>query len=109
MKNVFISVGMKGRTEEEIEKEITEMAESIKRIFGDVNVIDNFDCEIPEGNNDRLYQLGEAIKKLGNCQFVVTGKNYENYHGCCVEVCTAKEYGIPVCDIDTINDILRFK
>ena len=62
---VFISVGMRGRDDEEIKNDISRATKDILNRWSDAEVVDNF-VERPEDVSERLYCLGEAIKILGD-------------------------------------------
>jgi len=94
MKKVFISVGMRGRTNEEIKTDIDNATRHIRSLFGDdVEIVDNF-VERPEGNTQRLYCLGESIKRLGECDYCYFCYNWKAYHGCNIEYNVCLRYGI---------------
>lgn len=104
MKRVFIAVGMNGRSDAEIARDILRAQDDITNIAHDMDidvhgmeVIDNFGCSYPEVNNPgRLWYLGEAIKKLGTCDTCYFCKGWKDYKGCRVEMEICKIYGIDI-------------
>lgn len=97
---VFISVPMNGRTCEEIAKDIEDAKAYIHEKFDHVcvvEIVDNFITR-PEDNKQRLYCLGEAIKKIGECDICYFAPGWEKYRGCQVEyeVCNFYDIGIMV-------------
>lgn len=91
---IFISIGMHGRTEKQIQKELEKARKKIKLQFGeDVEIIDNFSAQAPEGAG-RLWYLGEAIKKMDGCDYCYFVKGWINYKGCIMEEAVCKAYGI---------------
>lgn len=97
---IFISVGMTGRREEEVRADIIRAQEYVKehfpfRCIDGVEFVDNYDCQAPEDASP-LWCLGEAIKKLGECDACCFVDGWINYHGCCVEYEVCKTYGIYV-------------
>lgn len=99
-KKVFISVGMNGRDSKDVEADLRRAEEWIfEYIFmdgrGDVEVIDNWSCQGPE-DAGRLWYLGEAIKKLGDCDICYFVKGWQNHKGCRAEMEICKLYGIKV-------------
>lgn len=97
---VFISVGMSGRSREEIEADIKRaegwLFDNIFNYERDVVVVTNLNCEPPANAYHRLYCLGEAIKKLGTCDICYFAKGWRNYKGCRIEMEICKEYGIGI-------------
>ena len=100
MSKIFISVGMNGRTHEEIADDIIRadqwITENLKdKGFDEIEVINNLDCTAPK-KASRLWCLGQAIIKLGNCDACYFVKGWENYKGCRAEMEICKIYGIEV-------------
>lgn len=100
MVQVFISVGMSGREEIEVLKDLDRLGSRIFDMFnGNVIIRHNYDCEEPDDPDEyvgRLYYLGEAIKKLGNCDICYFAKGWQNYKGCKAEYEICKLYGIGI-------------
>lgn len=90
---IFISVPMRGRTDEEIKKEIDKAREILIKKYPECEIVDNF-IKKPEGNDEALYCLGEAIKKLGNCDAVYFCDGWVKARGCLVERSVALAYDI---------------
>ena len=96
MFKVFISVGMHNRSTEDVIVDIERARNKISRIYrgcGNLQIIDNFNCDAPE-NASRLYYLGEAIKKLGECDVCYFCKGWQNHKGCLIEMEICKLYRI---------------
>lgn len=92
---VFISVGMRGRSDEEIKNDITRATKDILNRWPDAEVVDNF-VEKPEDVSERLYCLGEAIKILGDCDACYFVKGWRKYSGCQVEMEVCMQYDIDI-------------
>lgn len=101
MKKVFISVGMSGRSESDVVRDINRLrAEAMNEFEGEyIEFVDNWLCERPDGA-ERLYCLGEAIKKLGECDACYFDEDFSKYKGCRVELAVCNAYGIPVYGIE---------
>lgn len=96
MKKVFISVGMTGRSNDEVERDLEKAKKEIKEYFtDDVETVDNWSAIAPENANPRWY-LAEAINKLGDCDYVYFMYGWENYKGCKVEHYVAELYGMHI-------------
>lgn len=94
--NIFVSVGMRGRTNEEVELDLKRAKDEICKLFGDdVEIIDNWNCQGPD-DAGRLWYLGEAIKKLGDCDICYFIKGWQNHKGCVAEYEICKIYGIEI-------------
>lgn len=90
---VFISVGMRGRSDEDIKNDISKAAERILEWRPDAEIIDNF-IERPDNATERLYCLGEAIKKLGECDACCFIGDWQNFSGCVIEHEVCNQYEI---------------
>lgn len=96
MKKVFISVGISGRNTENVLEDIARANYNIGKRYGeDVEIVHNFDCISPIGSG-RLYCLGEAIKKLGDCDACYFVDGWDKHKGCLVEFLVCKLYGIDI-------------
>lgn len=98
MRKIFISVGYNGRSFEEVTADLARARKWItkhivEKTDEDVELIDNFDCSTPDGGS-RLWCLGEAIKKLGECDACFFAEGWQNYKGCRVEMKICNLYGI---------------
>ena len=96
MKKLFVSVPMKGRTEEEIKASIQKM-KKIAEIYEDeeLELIDSYiEDNPPKNNNEAVWYLGESLKKLAQADvFIGIAENYD-WSGCYIERETAERYGI---------------
>ncbi len=103
MKKLFVSVPMKGRTEEEIKASIQKMKKIAEIYEGEeLELIDSYiEDNPPKDNNEAVWYLGESLKKLAQAD-VFVGINEEWYwSGCHIESEVAtryaiKKYSIPV-------------
>lgn len=91
---VFISVGMSGREESDVRRDIERASENIRKLYGEnVEIVHNYDCVAPEGSG-RLWYLGEAIKQLGDCYACYFCNGWRNSKGCCIEWYVCRLYGM---------------
>lgn len=98
-KKVFISVGMRGRSDDEVVNDIKRAIMNIQYLYGEnviVQHITNWTTEPKPDGAIRLYYLGEAIKKLGDCDACYFVKGWKNYKGCIVENTVCQLYGIEI-------------
>ena len=96
MKKLFVSVPMKGRTEEEIKASIQKMKQIAEIYEGEeLELIDSYiEGNPPKGNNEAIFYLGESLKKMAQADvFVGICESYE-WSGCRIENITAESYGI---------------
>lgn len=102
MKKLFISVPMKGRTDEAIKHSMEEMHKIAELMFGEkLEVIDTFIVQVPLGiANEHIYMLGESIKKLSQADYFIGVACSEYFHGCVIEKLIARRYGIRMAYVD---------
>ena len=96
MKKLFVSVPMKGRTEEEIKASIQKMKKIAEVYEGEeLELIDSYiEDNPPQNKNQAVWYLGESIKKLSQADvFIGICESYE-WNGCEIERETAAGYGI---------------
>ena len=82
MKKLFVSVPMKGRTEEEIRKTIDKM-KKIAEIFEgeELELIDSYiEDNPPKDNNQAIWFLGESLKKLAQADVFIGISETERYY-----------------------------
>lgn len=109
--NVFISVPMKGLTNQQIEDEIEivcKITETYFPLAKDLEFVTNYGTEpddIPDTvKKESVWHLGEALKCLSTCDAIMVPNcascaNHGN-HGCDVERIVAVYYGIPIYTYD---------
>lgn len=98
MKKLFISCPMRGRTEEAIKDTMERMHKIAEALFGEeLEVLPTyFEGEPPLFSNERLWYLGESIKKMSEAdRFIGIYDAEKEYDGCIIENHTAKLYGVP--------------
>ena len=97
---LFVSQPMRGKTDEEIERERAELIETAKVMYegrGTVEVIDSFfkgGLNIPDGTQAPLYHLGKSLELLATADAAIFGEGWEEARGCRIEHACADEYGI---------------
>lgn len=127
MKRIFLSVPMKGRTEEEIKFTIEKMKQVLTAMCGCEyiefvdNLINEDDCKqlVKEATRDNgevmnksLVYLGEAVKKMASCDYIAVVNSavfcrLDNaFNGCQVERIVAENYDIKTISItDQAGDL----
>ena len=99
MKKLFISLPMKGLSDEEINDLRKSMLAMAKIVFEqeDFEVIDsNIEEDAPEGQNEGLYYVGESIKRMADADFFIgIDMGYDTYYnGCWLENQAAERYNL---------------
>lgn len=97
MKKLFISCPMRGRTEEAIKDTMERMHKIAEAVFGEeLEVLPTyFEGNPPMFANERLWYLGESIKKMSEADyFIGIFDSEKEYDGCVIENHVAKRYGI---------------
>ena len=100
---IFISVGMNGREPMAVIEDLRRATENIyaecKKHCNynpeDIEIFHNYNCEGPS-NASRLWYLGEAIKKLGECDMCYFVDGWEDHKGCMIELEICKAYNIDI-------------
>lgn len=96
MKKLFVSVPMKGRTEEEIKASIQKMKKIAEIYEGEeLELIDSYiEDNPPKDNNEAVWYLGESLKKLAQADVFVGIDDGWNWSGCYIESEVAVRYEI---------------
>ena len=93
MKKLFVSLPMRGKTDEEILAEQADAKAAAEDFLGEkVEIIDSFFV----GNTmTPLESLGESLKLLAKADVAYFATGWKTARGCRVEHTCATEYGIP--------------
>ena len=96
MKKLFVSVPMKGRTEEEIKASIQKMKKIAEIYEGEeLELIDSYiEDNPPKDSKEAVWFLGESLKKLAQADVFIGIDEAYVWNGCCIERDTAQRYGI---------------
>lgn len=96
MKKLFVSVPMKGRTEEEIKASIQKMKKIAEIYEGEeLELVDSYiEDNPPKDNNEAVWYLGESLKKLAQADVFVGIDDVLNWSGCYIESEVAVRYEI---------------
>ena len=96
MKKLFVSVPMKGRTEEEIKASIQKMKKIAEIYEGEeLELIDSYiEDNQHKDSKKAVWYLGESLKKLAQADVFMGICERYDWSGCQIEVETAERYGI---------------
>lgn len=96
MKKLFVSVPVKGRTEEEIKASIQKMKKIAEIYEGEeLELIDSYiEDNPPENSKEAVWYLGESLKKLAQADVFIGIDEAYDWNGCYIERDTAQRYGI---------------
>lgn len=96
MKKLFVSVPMKGRTEEEIKASIQKMKKIAEIYEGEeLELIDSYiEDNPPKDSKEAVWYLGESLKKLAQADVFIGIDEAYDWNDCCIEKDTAYRYGI---------------
>lgn len=96
MKKLFVSVPMKGRTEEEIKASIQKMKKIAEIYEGEeLELIDSYiEDNPPKDSKEAVWYLGESLKKLAQADIFIGIDEAYDWNDCCIEKDTAYRYGI---------------
>ena len=116
--NVFISVPMRGLTNQQIGDEIELVCKIAESYFplAKLEFVTNYETEPDEPNenvkHESVWHLGEALRCLSTCDAIMV-PNFasSSYHGCDVERIVAGYYDIPIYIYDdtVLDDFLNGK
>lgn len=97
MKKLFISVPMKGRTEENILKSMKKMHRIAEAVWEqELEVIPSyFAGDPPKDVKQAIWYLGKSIQLMAEADYFI-GIEYSCYSGCNAEKEVALNYGVPV-------------
>lgn len=108
MKKLFVSVPMKGRTEEEIKRSITKMHRIAEAYEGEeLELIDSWISDTPPAEGNRsVWYLGKSIEKLATADIFIGISDTSAWPGCELEAKVARAYKIKnyLIDSDIIVD-----
>ena len=96
MKKLFVSVPMKGRTEEEIKARKQKMKKIAEIYEGEeLELIDSYiEGSPPKDSKEAVWYLGESLKKLAQADVFIGIDEAYDWNGCYIERDTAQRYGI---------------
>ena len=110
---IFLSLGMRGRDENDVLADIAEATHYAKSLYAesatDCEVINTYRQEGAPEDASRMYYLGRSIQILGSCDQVWFINDWENYRGCRAEHEVCKIYGIPCYMLDLRTARLRLE
>lgn len=102
MKKLFVSIPMKGRTEDEIKASIQKM-KKIAEVYEEeeLELIDSYiEDNPPEDNNQAIWYLGKSLEKLSQADVFIGIINAWRWNGCAVECEVAKRYDLNMITVD---------
>lgn len=96
MKKLFVSVPMKGRTEEEIKASIQKMKKIAEIYEGEeLELIDSYiEDNPPKDSKEAVWYLSESLKKLAQADVFIGIDEAYDWNDCYIEKDTAQRYGI---------------
>lgn len=101
MKKLFISVPMKGRTDDAIKASMEKMHKVAEAMIGEeLEVIPSFiEDEPPKRVNGAVWYLGKSIQMLAEADYMACVSNPYEWVGCEIEKLTASQYEIPMVEM----------
>lgn len=94
---VMISLPMRGRSDAEIQKQISDIKEKFEKLH--IETVDNFFSEEVEGYNDEaLFYLGKSIDLIGKVDAVYFAEGWQQARGCIIERKVCEYYNILILD-----------
>ena len=101
MKKLFVSVPMKGRTEEEIKASIQKMKKIAEIYEGEeLELIDSYiEDNPPKDSKEAVWYFGESLKKMAQADIFIGINEAYDWNGCYIEREIAERYGIKVYEV----------
>ncbi len=102
MPKLFVSLPMRGRTEEAVREEMAELHDICNNEYQtEFELIKNFEHEnLPSDiSNESIWYLGKSIVNLSEADLVIFSANWRNAHGCIVEHMICALYDIPYVEL----------
>ena len=98
MKKLFISVPMKGRTDDAIKASMEKMHKIAEATVGEeLEVIPNYiEDNPPKDAKEAVWYLGRSIQMLSEADYMACVDDMWEYKGCLTERDVAERYGIPM-------------
>ena len=102
---LFISQPMRGKTDEEIEREREDLIAIAKAVYagrGEVEVIDSFfkgGLDVPAGAKAPLYYLSKSLELLATADVAIFAEDWQGARGCRIEHECAKQYRVPMIEL----------
>ena len=101
---IFLSLGMRGRDENDVLEEIAEATHYAKSLYAEsvteCEVINTYNQEEAPEDVGPTYYLGRSIQILGGCDQVWFINNWKDYCGCRAEYEICRLYDIPCYALD---------
>lgn len=97
---VFLSLPTHGYNTREVLEMLAKMENAVRKIYSSVNpdkiefVTNYYFSPVKEVQHMRPYCLGEAIKKMADCNLVVFHPDYRQANGCYIEYEVCNRYHI---------------
>ena len=102
MKKLFVSIPMKGRTEDEIKASIQKMKKIAEVYEGEeLELIDSYvEDNPPKDNNQAIWYLGKSLEKLSQADVFIGLANAWRWNGFAVECDIANRYDLKMIIVD---------
>lgn len=102
MKKLFVSIPMKGRTEDEIKASIQKMKKIAEAYEGEeLELIDSYvEDNPPKNNNQAIWYLGKSLEKLSQADVFIGITNTWRWNECAVEDEVARRYDLNMITVD---------
>lgn len=94
---VFLSLPTNGYTDDEIKEELAKMRKAVRSLYSTKTIIFSTNVYFSPNRDirhERSYCLGEAIKKMSECDLVVFHPEWANANNCGIEYRVCNVYDI---------------
>lgn len=105
MKQIFVSMPMRGKGKEEIVKEQERLLKLALNALGIEGELAKSYLGEGHVNHPPLENMGESLKRMSGVDLVVFAKGWENARGCSIEHACAKAFGVPFVEENFLSEI----
>ena len=98
--NIFISMPMQGKTQQQIEQDFNAVADHIISAHPSACILNSIiNDPPPNATNSGVWYLGRSLEIMSKADLVAFAKGRQDARGCAIEHQVAVEYGIPVIEV----------
>lgn len=107
MKNVFVSLPMGDRKQDEVLQEMDRLLHVAEAYLGEeLKLIPTYvECDSPNVHHPALWYLGVSLKFMASADLVVFAPGSKRCRGCKIERLAANLYKVPTMDLSTYGFI----
>lgn len=106
---IFISMPMKGKTNEQIREERKEIEKKLLQVYPNAEFIDTLITEDLDEKHPGLKYLAKSIELLDQADLIYFARGFAHARGCIVEAEIAARYGIDELYVTALENLVKGK